>query len=190
MTGPQPDFLQLQNAVATQNLLESLGITAPVRFAVHPAVIPVAVMSTQDPTKVDRLAFGSVNVSAVAAQVSQSQLFNPAGSGVAIHVDSAYISVPSAASFTVRIFDTALTTLSSESGYRDRRLDGSPAGQVRGSSVAVVQGTVRLRLQVPANESVLIPLDMFLGVGQGVHFACSTANLDSTTDFFWEEARA
>lgn len=194
MTGPAPppappEFLQLQNAVVTANLLDQLGITSPVRFNVLPTVIPVAVLSTEDPTATDKLAFGTSDLAGVAAQLTKCQLFNPANSGVILHVDSAIVSVETASQVDVRIFDVALTTNLSNKGFRDRRLSGTPVAQTRVVSAAGSLGSARLKLDLEAGVSELVPLDMFLGVGQGVHFE-TIANQDLIVSFFWEEIAA
>jgi len=184
---PEPQFLQLQNAKATANLLEQLGITAPIRFDVLPTVIPVAVITDPDPAKHAKLAYGATPQAGVAAQNTIVQLFNPAGSGVIVHADSCLITAVTADSIQVREHDTALTFLSALTGYRDRRLPGAPVAQCRTETNAVVPGAQRLAFDVPANEALLIPLDTFLGAGQGVTINMVTVNITLFVSWYWEE---
>lgn len=187
MSGPEPEFLQLQNAKATADLLAQLGITAPVRFAVSPTVIPVAVISTPDPASQAKLAYGAAFRGGAAGNVAHTQIFNPANSGVIIHVDSCIITLPTATEVNVTLFDTALTTASATLGYRDRRLSGSPAAQVREQNNATLLGVIRMAFDAPANEGILIPLDTFLGAAQGLVVAAVTANTTQVTTYYWEE---
>lgn len=184
-----PEFLQLQNSAATANLLEQLGITSPVRFNVSPIVVPVAILSVEDPTKVDKLAWGRAVQAAVAAQSTYLQIFNPATSGVSVHADSVILTIVAAAStIQIRQFDTPLTTdIPLEKQYRDRRLPGTPVAQLRTQTSAASLGDIVGSMDLLADEAFIIPLDVFLGPGQGVQLVIETVNLLGQSTWFWEE---
>lgn len=181
--------LQLQNAVAVSNLLEQLGINVGgIRFDVVPAVLPVAVIDTTDPLKVDRLAYGNVNTGALAANFSHTQLFNPGGSGKVVHVDSAIIAATAAAIILFAEFNTALTTQGIGLGFRDHRISGQPVAEVREENNALALGDNRGNIAVSlANDAELIPIDVFLEPGEGVVFRPDAQNIGVRTWFFWEE---
>lgn len=187
MTAPVA-FPQLQNARATANLLEQLGITAPIRFDVITSVIPVAIISDVDPTLKDKLAYGFGIQAAVAAENAHIQLFNPATSGVIVHVDSCIVSaIVNATNCLLAEFDTPITTNLSTLGYRDRRVAGSPVAQVRRQSNAGTLGADRLSFRIGATDTILIPVDTFLGPGEGVLVVLETAQTEINCSWYWEE---
>jgi len=187
--GLEPDFLQLQNARATAALLEQLGITAPIRFGVATTVVPVAVITETDPTKNDKLAWGSTVITGAAGVQGHIQLFNPVNSGVVIHVDSVVIFAASAVALNVTEHDTALTTLATTVDYRDRRVLGSPVGQVRAQTNAGQLGNIRFRSTL-GTAAELLPLDAFLEAGQGLLVLAVTNNITLTASYYWEELPA
>jgi len=185
------EFLQLQNSVATANLLEALGIDHAVRFSVIPAVLPVAVVSGIDVTRVDKLAWGTVVQPAGGANIeSQCQLFNPVTSGVTIHADSVIVTASAATEVSIALFDTALTTLSTLTDFRDRRVDGSPVAQVRRQTNATPLGDDKIITTVAANEAIILPLDSYLRPGTGVIIVLKTSDLELKTGWYWEEIPA
>lgn len=188
MTGPPVRFPQLQNARATANLLETLGITAPIRFDVIPSVLPVAILSTVDPTREEKLAYGKAVQAAVVAENAHVQLFNPNNSGVIVHVDS--IMVANGANATVCFIaehDVALTTNVTTLGYRDRRLAGAPVAQIRRLSTGSTLGNDRLSMRLSVQETILIPLDTYLGPGQGILVVLATTDTEVQASYYWEE---
>lgn len=189
MTGPPAEgFLQLQNAKATENLLDALGITSQVRFEVIPAVLPVAIISDVDPTRVDKLAFGTIAlVAGGVGDFNHIQLFNPAASGITVHVDSALISSATTQRVSIREHDTALTSNSATKGFRDRRVPGEPVAQTRFADGAVVLGEAKLSIDLLANTALLVPIDAYLDPGQGLLLANGTADTTLLASYYWEE---
>jgi len=186
VTGPP---LQLQNATVVSNLLSQLGIDiSGIRFDVIPAVLPVAVIDAVDKLKVDRLAWGSHNQTAVAAQNATLQLFNPTNSGKVIHADSVIVSATAAAVIRIRQFDTPLTTADTALGFRDRRLDGSPVAQIRRQSPASLLGVNRGEVGVSvAEDAELVPLDSYLEAGNGLLVVPEAVQIGVRAFWFWEE---
>lgn len=189
MTGPREEgFLQLQNARAAENLLDALGITSQVRFEVIPAVLPVAIISDVDPTRVDKLAFGTVAlVAGGVGDFNHVQIFNPDASGITVHVDSALVSSSTTQRVSLREHDTALTTNSATKGFRDRRVPGDPVGQTRFSDGAAVLGDAKLSIDIIANTALLVPIDAYIEPGQGYLIANGNSNTPLTVSYYWEE---
>jgi len=194
VSGPPPGpltgagFLQLQNAQATENLLDALGITSQVRFEIIPAVLPVAIISDVDPTRIDKLAYGTVAlVAGGVGDFNHIQIFNPAASGITIHVDSALVSSATTQRVSLRLHDTALTTNSATKGFRDRRIPGNPVGQTRFSDGDSVLGAARISIDIIANTALLVPIDSYLDPGQGVLVANGNSNTTLAVSYYWEE---
>ncbi len=181
-------FLQLQNAKATEDMLARLGISFPVRFEVLPFVMPTAEISGLEPTQTLKLAIGRERVIGVAAETTHLQLFNPVNSNVRLRVEKALVTVEGPTLLEIRFHDTALTVNSTQKGWRDRRLVGAPIGEVRGVSLAVSVGSIVGMFGIPAAfETLQLALDTYLGPGQGVLISATTADIDTFVTYFWDE---
>ncbi len=128
---------------------------------------------------------------AVVGEESQTQLFNPLGSGVDIVLELGMVRVPGATDVELRVSSAGLGNLSITKGFRDRRLTGLPAGELRSASDAVGgTGDILGFLALAASPSEMIPLDVFLNPGQGFHFRNKTANASlSVTWYGFEQNR-
>lgn len=184
-----PPFLQLQNARATENLLEELGITTPVRFEVIPAVLPVSILSTEDETKLVKIAWGFGQSNAGGAGVeSHVQLFNPANSGTILRAKEVTYWTDALSTILIGLFDTALATNETTVGFQDRRLGGNPVGQIRSATNATVLGSARFRGATSGDHlPQVLQLDGYLGASQGIIVANSTSNVQLQASFTWEE---
>jgi len=184
--------LEVQNVQVVNNLLELLGIEGASRWDILPTVVPVAIVSGIDRTKVEKFAFGTATMAAVAAENSHVQLFNPANSGVIVHASQCIPVLPSGtATCSIAPFDTALTTDNTTKGFRDRRLPGTPVAQVRmQSNAGLLTADNRLIFSILVDESPLIPLDIFLEAGQGIVLINNTVNVVMRASFYWDEAAA
>ena len=96
-----------------------------------PEIVSVALVA--DLTDVDvedsgyeRPCTGAGQVAAGAGTRSNVQLYNPENSGVIVTVEAAIVSLTSANVFSLRNYDTELSTVSTSNGLRDRRLGGGP----------------------------------------------------------------
>jgi len=191
VTGPPtsiPPFLN--NALAAQELLTFLGVKdKSQRFEVLPLVMPVAIVAEPQPAVDTRFAWGTMSQGAGGAGTfSMNQLFNPADSGVVIHVDAVNILADAGQTIHILEFDTALTTEAGTKGFRDRRLRGEPAGQVRTQANNPILGVNRFRTAVEAaNVAVFQLLDVFLNPGQGVHISGVGTNNAIFSGWLWDE---
>lgn len=179
----------VQKSQVVTNLLELLGMDGPSRWEVIPGILPVAIVQDTDPAKQEKFAFGQIRIGAVAAQNSHNQIFNPADSGVIVHVDSALIVSGAAVDVEVAEHDTALTTLGTTKGWRDRRNVGAPVAEIRSQTNAGVLSALR-RLLIPtlaANDMEPVPLDVWLEPGQGLNFQAQTVNITLGCSIYWDE---
>ncbi len=189
MTGPQPSPLRVQTAQNVNDILEALGITDQVPFDLVNAVLPVINFERPDPTRAARSAFGGENQSAVAAQNSHFQLFNPATSGVILRPEAFVVALGSAGQISLRVHDTAVTNDQTEKTFSDRRQTGVPVGQVRIAGNAGLLGSAVGIYDAPATESIVIALgdDVVLAPGQGLLIAAVTVNVFLDDNVFWSE---
>jgi hypothetical protein len=187
VTGPA---IQVQNAQLLQNLFDLLGLdSAPgVQFPLVQAVLPVAIVQDADSTVIDRLSWGTETRAGVAGENAHVQLFNPTVSGKVLHVDSVIVVASSTSTCRITTHDSALTTLSTTAGFRDRRLTGAPIGQIRSVSNAGTLGSEVGQFGIDAvNATILIPIDAFLDAGQGLMVVNNSTNVDNRVTFYWEE---
>lgn len=135
---------------------------------------------------VNRICVGSGNITAGAGVFAHTQLFNPADSGVLAIPVVVVVSSATAQVVELRTHDTAIATLRAEVGFRDRRLNGSPAAEIRDAATAAVGSTVAL-FRIPASESISIPLDFILDEGNGIVIIAGTAQTDIQGNWYWTE---
>lgn len=126
---------------------------------------------------------------AVAAAVSEVQLFNPAASGIMAFIEDIEIWTPTGAEIQLTDFSTELgaaggTPINCTNG------NGTPAGALaRIGTNATVQGNVMYGLFVPANTRIVIDgrYRFALNPGKGLTVAHTTVNIDLTVSFRWVE---
>jgi len=158
---------------------------------ISPALSPVVIVDDlTGPALHDvgyiRTCIGSLRTSAVVAENAHVQLFNPVGSGVDLLVEGAIASAGAANTVMLRLHDTALTVQGSEF-FRDRRLTGNPAGEIRGVSQGGLLGSQVALIRVAAAESIIIPADVILEPGTGVLVALEGTNDTLEGNFYWSE---
>jgi hypothetical protein len=182
VTGPL-----VQSKGDIQAILERLGIRHQLPFELIPGVLPVIMFERPSPST-DKLCWGVQTIAGVAAEYVSMQLFNPVGSKRLIHVDSVFINPLGATGFYVGQHDAAHTTLSTTIGFRDRRVQGAPIGQVRGQSGGAAVVTQRSQTSVAvAQDVVQHPFDCYIGPGEGVTLSNANANITVTAAWYWEE---
>jgi len=187
VASPIPPNILVQSTRDVQGILDRLGITTQSQFELIPAVLPTIAFERPTPSA-EKLAWGRVSIGPLAANNSHCSLFNPAGSGVLIHVDSAIVSSSAGTEFQGGQFDTALTTNSSAKNFRDRRVPGTPVGQPRAQNNATLLATGEmLSASTEAREPFLLPIDAYIQEGQGIFVACISQNIACRTGWFWEE---
>ncbi len=182
-----PNIL-VQTSKDIQGILDRLGITTQTPFELIPAVLPTIAFERPTPTDVRLCWARQVSVGA-AAELSQLGLFNPAGSGKLIHVDTAIVISSGAGGLSIGNRDTtAGTALGTQVGFRDRRITGTPAGQPRSESNAASQVVQRSASSfVAANDPIIVPFDVYLDEGQGIAVASTVVQQTIEAAWFWEE---
>lgn len=134
--------------------------------------------------------FGTHASTAVAAQTGKLQLFNPLGSGVDVILELAIIRSAAAANVSYAVHDTAFATEVQTKGFRDRRLTGLPASELRTLTDASAPGTEVGLVLLAATPSEIVPLDVLLSPGRGFHFRNQTVNnVMNVTWFGFEQSR-
>ncbi len=184
MTAP----ITVQKKSDVQGILDRLGITTQARFELIPAVLPV--ISFERPTPAaQKLAWGRITIGPIALENAHTQLFNPINSGVLLHVDSCIVSASAATEIIIGQHDTALTTLGTLKNFRDRRIPGIPVAQLRSeTNVGVLMTAGEMLSSLPvADDPFLLPIDAYLGEGQGIVIEQTVVNLVNRTGWFWEE---
>jgi len=170
-----------------QGILDRLGIATQLPFELLQTVVPVIAFERPTPST-ERLCWGRVGESAVAAQNSHVGIFNPTGSGRLIHVDSILLRAAAATELIPGERDTAYSSPSSDKGFRDRRVPGTPAAVLATQTNAGALLAVRGEAAVAAvNEMAFLPIDAYIEEGQGVGLYATTVNMALAAGFYWEE---
>jgi len=138
-----------------------------------------------------RIAFGSEDLTAGGGLLTTIQLFNPADSGFLITCNSVLLAIAVTGAIRWNITNTALTTLSTNSRFRDSRFSGvmRPVGQIRTDSIA---GAVTRagQLRILANTPLFLkPGNGFaiLAPGTGITFQQIGADARLIVNFNWRE---
>ena len=170
---------------------------------VSPEIVPVinvADLSGQDlSARQEVYKMGFTVQAGVAAEYPHCQLFNPATSGIALVVDSAWVRVANNAFWQVRIYDTAITTQGGNLSTVDVPGDDAftwgggaadSVGQIRTQSNAAVLGSIIINnAWSQSTDSDLVPLGIRLLPGRGIVFVCTTVNTSLTVSWAWREIR-
>ncbi len=168
---------------------EALQLTARVVPVITLESI-VGVPSTRVSGLVGAPAFGSGFQGPVVAEFSHVQLFNPAGSGMEVHLDTAIPTAGAAGGSSIRRHDTALTTLEASESWRDFRRRGAPGAQVRIGAFAAVQGSLIGAVSTSAQNVINVPFEsVILAEGQGILFNFDTANRFMQVFWLWREVQ-
>ncbi len=159
---------------------------------IAPEIVPVALVedltdTTPEDTGFQRACFGYSGQSGAASNNSHVQLFNPAGSGVMLHVEAALVSIGSAGNADLRYHDTELSTAGSNESFRDRRIGGRPVGRTSAQNNGSALGTSLATLALPGTESIQVPVDVLLDEGQGILFLAASQNISVTCLWYWQE---
>ena len=176
-------------AVAARFGQETLGPPAEISSLIQPSA---------KVTWVDQPAMGGLNVGALAANRSMIQLINPSGTNTDLYIKRVWVSLAASGGFTVRIHNTALTTLSTSVNSMIRQEGSSqvfPVGQIRSVQGAVV-GTAfgswgdvagsREPLALSGDDSQHFD-GLILQPGRGILFAPDGDNLSIRVTYHWFE---
>lgn len=186
LTGAPPILVQAHSDI--QGILDRLGIRVQSPFELIPAVLPTIAFERPTPTQ-DQLSWGRVTRTAIALENSHCGLFNPLGSGKLIHVDSVIVSSSGVSEAILGEEDTQFTTAVTTKNFRDRRVSGVPSGILAHQTNVgqLFNGEMLTNLPV-ANTPHLVPIDCYLGEGQGVGVVLTIVNLTLRAGFYWEES--
>lgn len=164
---------------------------APVH-TVAPEIVPVAIIEdlTQagpEDTGFLRFCIGySDPPTPAASNYCHAQLFNPASSGVLVHLEGAYCSVASASKIYVQLYDTELSSAGVQN-FRDRRLEGNPAARASRQNHTAYLGTRIAPLTLQQDDVTSIPLDILLPPGSGLVIVAASSNMAMYTVWYWSE---
>lgn len=149
----------------------------------------VAVQGASDAeTDAGNAMMGFAQSGALAANVSQVQLMNPAASGKSLYVDSLTVDETGSSNdaYTVALFNTALAT--NVATVSNKNSGGAaPVGQIRTSNNATPQGTLIYNLFGGTSTTLTFKPPIKLSQGQGVVVAGGTVNRTVNASYQWRE---
>lgn len=184
MTSPN---ILVQAHADIQGILDRLGITTQFPFELIPVVLPTIPFERPTPTT-ENIAWGRQTSGPVALENSHCGLFNPLGSGKLLHVDSAIVSAGAATPIQAGEHDTVFTTAQTLKDFRDRRVPGIPVGiTAQQTNVGSLVAGEMLSGIPAANTPFLMPLDLYMGEGQGCGIVALAVNVQLTVGWYWEE---
>jgi len=139
-----------------------------------------------------RLAFGSVNLGASAAEFSKIQLFNPPGSGMLVTLTSAYFNTSGAAvSIEASFSSAALATPVGNAPLRDTRTGVAvlPVATINQEQDASgIPSFIQFRLNSIDTLKITDPNGIVvLAPGTGITWAPQIVNNALMATFFWRE---
>jgi len=169
--------------------LEEPQSTAPVPLS--PVVVVEDLTKAFDSDSRElREASGVATRNAVAVEFSHIELFNPAGSGVLVHVETLIPIVGTNSEVQIITESTqSAGALNANVAWRDRRLPGDPAAQMRTFTNVALQGDVLVQ-QIwcgVSTQSRTYVLDFVLNPGTGLIVADNTVNVLLRSTLKWVE---
>jgi len=176
-----------------RKLARRFGIDGPAPAdTLAPEIVPVVLVEDltapdEEDSGYERTCIGKQSVGALAANYSYVQLYNPSGSGVLVVVEAMILSVGGNSAISIRNYDTAATSLGTDLSFRDRRLSGAPAAQVRYVQSGANLGDAVAQAFAVGNDQYLTPLDFLLSPGKGLCTRPDTQNVQNITTLFWSE---
>lgn len=135
-----------------------------------------------------RPSIGRVGVGAVAAEFPQAQILNPPASGVLAILEQLFIESDTAADVRFSFSNVALANLGAEVAFRDTRVPGAPAVQLRNDNAVGAVGTRIFRLPIEAGVTYHIPnANILLAQNQGLIIELETVNIELELGLLWSE---
>ena len=160
------------------------GHTFPVFVVQDIAAIPSTRVTGPEGTPSN----GFIIQAGAGAVFSHNQLFNPAGSGVDLHVDQAVFGVGLTDGVEWGRHDTALTTLGTGKGFRDLRKRGNPVAEVRSQNIAVATGAFFGTIISEVSVAQVIQLGpLIIPPGAGLISTTRNVNITLRTWWLWRE---
>lgn len=172
---------------------QGLDVSSTEALRVAARMVPVVVVADliapeNTDSSTSRMAAGGTTRGAVAGQYSHVQLFNPVGSGNLVVLTYVSFSLGGADQALFGLYNTVLTNISTNKGWRDGRLKGSPASLVaHDTNVALLGSTIFRSETATAADSVETPFEVVLDEGQGFVVKVITVNVALTASFVFDE---
>lgn len=175
-------------------LRRAFGLFTGFRLTLDEVVVPVAVIedATTPSRSTDKPCFGGAQQAAVVAEFSHASLHNPAGSGVLLLLDTAWIRLSTNSSLQFWGGGRDGTTVNGS--YRDSRLwqqagvPQVPNARILHHTNVAHLGTLRASiLYVGTVPSLEVPLGIIIGQGDDLTLETGSLNVGLDVLFMWRE---
>jgi len=122
--------LPIQIGSVTQALQRAFGFKGRYTPMLDEIIVPVYIITDPSPAGPTRLCSGTVEAGAL-IDTPTMQILNPAGSGVIVNVTTLTVSALEKQPIFIAFDDSILDDLIDRNFFRDRRIGGIPAAQLR-----------------------------------------------------------
>jgi len=179
----------VQDAAPSAALVRRYGLLGSFPLQIDSTIVPVSIVDDVCVVR-ERFAAGITGRGPVALEFANTQLFNPANSGVLVKMEQVFISSDTAGRITFKPHDTALTVDLALTQWRDRRLGGMPVALMLALSsttdFAFADRFWEFDLAV-ADETTHVPVDVTLLPGMGLCVTPNTVNRSLVLNGWWTE---
>jgi hypothetical protein len=107
--------------------------------------------------------------------------------GVAVEVEGLWVKMSVSGELDIRTDPPVGGVVASSIDWRDRRLPGDPAATIRASNPAAPQGTLSMRVDVVAGETLFLPINYILTADDALGVESVTPNVAVRANFLWRE---
>jgi len=183
--------MPIGTARAWGRLRDAFDLKGKHNLLLDEVVVPIVLvedLSKDAPLGDLRAAHGGSGQGALAANVSQHQLFNPPGTGQMLELYRA--SFQSAVNVDWDSGPTVVALTVNQAGqWQDRRLTPAsfPIGRMQSDRVAAATLLDPTRFMTLARAEFWLELDVFLPPGTGYMVESRTVNVTTNASFFWRE---
>ena len=182
---------EIQTPKPWMRLAEAFRLTGRHKLQIDEVVVPVAIIADLSEKEVlldVRAAQGGIKQAIVPTFISQSQLFNPNGSGLIF--DLYRVDMLSGAGSMFFQMGRVNVPLASThiGGWQDTRLIGAPVGQLRQQATSLITFTAfPVFIQGPPTFLQSLPLRVTLPPGQGWMIETSFVAKELLSNWYWTE---